>query len=80
MSDDKQRPRTLWTETLLDILVTAVERGKEKETRYILREISARGYRKAEVLEFANERLEAKKVQHLEAVIKSMRKPKRKAG
>jgi hypothetical protein len=33
MGDKKQRRRTLATETLLDILMTGVERGEEKETR-----------------------------------------------
>lgn len=51
-TEDQTSPRTLWTETLLDMLGDALARQREDDARRILREIKAKGYSKAEVLNY----------------------------
>ena len=80
MSDEDRHLRILYTQTLLDILVSAAEGHKDKELRYVLREVRAKGYKKAEVLEYANEHLEPEAIRHLKTVIASMGRGSRKAG
>ncbi len=54
MSEDKTTPRTLWTQTLLDILESAIKQKKDKETLGVLKEFRAKGYGKAQILNYAN--------------------------
>lgn len=74
MTDQHEPPRTLFTMTLLDVLVSAAERHKDKELRHVLREVGDRGLRQAEVLDYAREHLRPEAMKHLETVLASMRK------
>jgi len=70
----------LYTLTLLDILVEAAKRKKDEALRHALREAGGRGFRKAEVLEYAAAHLEPDAMQHLRRIIDSMAKGQREAG
>ena len=72
MDEDKTVPRTIWTETLLDILGSAIKRQNDIESKKILREIRHKGYKKAQVLQFAHKHLERSEVARLERLINSM--------
>jgi hypothetical protein len=74
MSEKREPPRCLFTMTLLDILVAAAERHKEKELRQVIREVSGRGMRRGEVLDYAREHLHPDAMKHFETVLASMRK------
>lgn len=75
MQQDQTTPRTIWTETLLDLLVTAVQRRQDTEALRILRELKSRGYRRAAVTSFCARHLDAAQLRELERVIESMRRP-----
>jgi hypothetical protein len=72
MKEDRTSPKTIWTQTLLDLLVTAVANRQEQDTVRMLREIKAKGVRKADVLAFAQARLNEGQVQRLEGAIRSL--------
>jgi len=78
MDEDRTSPRTIWTQTLLDMLVAAVANRQDQDTVRMLREIKAKGLRKADVLAFAERKLDTNQVQRLETAIRAMggrRKP-----
>lgn len=78
MNEDRTSPRTIWTQTLLDLLVSAVASRQDQDALRVLREIKAKGLRKADVLAFAGRKLDSNQVQRLETVIRAMggrRKP-----
>jgi len=78
--EERDRPRTLYTLTLLDILVDAAKARKDESLRHALRDAGGRGFRKADVLEYASAHLEPDALQHLKRVIDSMGRGRREAG
>ncbi len=80
MSDDSTQPRTLWTETLLDLLRDAMQRQREEDVARLLREIRAKGVRKADVMRYARRNFEPDKVTQLDRMIKQTMGRGRKAG
>ena len=77
--ENRDAPRTIYTLTLLDILVSAAEKHKDKELRHALREVSERGFRKAEILAYANDHLKPEARRHLQRIVDSMSARERKA-
>ncbi|MGE0484567.1 MAG: hypothetical protein AB7Q81_10540 [Gammaproteobacteria bacterium] len=69
MKDDKTTPRTVWTETLLEMLVAAVQRQQDTEALRILRDIKAKGYRKSAVIRFASRALNGPELGRLDKLI-----------
>lgn len=65
-------PGTLWSRTLIDLLIAAVERQDEAEIKRLLKTIKSRGLRKREVLLAARGRLSAGQFSLLERVIQGM--------
>lgn len=80
MVEDKTAPRTLWTETLLDMLVSAAERGRENETREILRDIRRKGYPKKFVVKYVATRLDSDKTRALVKTIETMPRGRKRAS
>ncbi len=69
MDDDKTVPRTIWTDTLLDMLGSAIKQQNEAESKKILREIKHKGYRKAHVLQYGRKHLEPGDAKRLERLV-----------
>ncbi len=80
MSDQDPAPITIYTQTLLDILIAAAAQGKEQELRHAIREIRAKGIRKADVMKYAQDHLQPEQVAQLRTVIAAIGKGSRKAG
>lgn len=69
---DNTGPGTLWSRTLIDLLMTAVARRDANEIARLLRTLKSRGVRKHEVLRSARERLTRGQMSLLEQMIKGM--------
>ncbi|MCB1748259.1 MAG: hypothetical protein H6977_12785 [Gammaproteobacteria bacterium] len=80
MQEDNTTPRTVWTETLLELLVAAVQRQQDTEALRILRDIKAKGYRKAAVIRFASRHLNGAEVGRLDKLITVMGKRRSNQG
>lgn len=70
--EDNTAPGTLWSRTLIDLLLAAVQRQDGAEVNRLLRSIKSRGLRKREVLLAARARLDAGQLARLEKMIKGM--------
>ena len=73
---EQTTPRTLWTDTLLEMLVNAVRRENEAETRRLLREIRAKGVSKTDVLRYAGRHLDPTGAKRLGVSIKALGRPR----
>ena len=76
MTEDITVPRTIWTDTLLDMLGKAVREHNDNESKRILREIRHKGYQKADVLRFADKHLERAEAARLQKLISSISRRK----
>lgn len=70
--NDNTGPGTLWSRTLIDLLIAAVERQDASEITRLLKTIKSRGLRKREVLLAARARLSAGQFSLLERMIQGM--------
>ena len=68
--DDTTRLGTIWSQTLMDILCTAVRQNRDRETQDILREMRQKRYTKQEIRKYAAKNLEAGQVAFLERQFK----------
>ncbi len=80
MSENATIPRTIWTQTLLDLLESAVKQKKDKETLGVLKEFRAKGYGKAQILNYANKHMAPADAKHLKRMIDSLGAPRRKVS
>ena len=80
MSEDKTTPRTLWTQTLLDMLESAIKQKRDKETLGVLKEFRAKGYGKAQILNYVNKHMAPEDAKHLKRMIDSLGNSGRKVS
>ena len=80
MNEHATFPRTIWTRTLLDLLESAVNKKKDKETLGVLKEFRAKGYGKAQILNYANKHMAPADATHLKRMIDSLGAPRRKVS
>lgn len=69
MSEDKTVTRTLWTDTLFDLLATAIKRNNETEAKKLLKEIRAKGYRRERMMQHMQKHLEAAQISQLKRLV-----------
>lgn len=69
---EQTTPRTLWTDTLLEMLVAAVNRDNEAEIRRLLSEIRAKGLSRNDVLRYTGKRLSDTHSKRLAISIKAL--------
>ena len=72
MADETTQMGTIGSQTLMDILCTAVRQGKEKETKDILLEMRQKRYSKEEIRKYAAKNLDTAQVSFLERQFKGL--------
>ena len=80
MGEEKTTPLIIWTQTLLDMLEAAIKSKKDKETLAVLKAFRAKGYGKAQILNYANKHLAADDAKRLTRIIDSLGTTKKKAS
>ena len=72
MSDDTTLQRTLWSDTLFELLVVAIDKKSDSQVLEILKEIKQKGYKKAQVMRFCEKRFDAAQMRRLKGIIGQM--------
>ena len=70
--DETTQLGTIWSNTLMDILCTAIKQGKEPEALGVLREMKQKRYSKDQIRKYATKNLEARDVATLERLLKAV--------
>lgn len=79
MANDDTTPRTLWTETLMEMLMSALGKPNDDAVRGILKEIRAKGIRKSEVMSFIERRAPQHRAR-IKQLIQAMGTPGRRSA
>ncbi|MEM7541586.1 MAG: hypothetical protein AAF384_08365 [Pseudomonadota bacterium] len=76
MNDDTQITvaRTLWTDTLMELLMAAVKKGNEKEVDNVLAELKTKKYKREDIERYAKRNLDSLQIRQLMAKVATMSK------
>ncbi|MBI2993164.1 MAG: hypothetical protein HYY48_03195 [Gammaproteobacteria bacterium] len=73
MTDDdktKTTAKTLWTETILEILYESLRKNRsDEEIRGVLKEVRSKGFKRSYILEKVQKKVDAKAAQRVKALL-----------
>lgn len=81
MADDTTMPKTLWSETLLEMLTIALQKNRpDREILQLLMEIREKGFRASYVVDKITKDLGPEPVPRLKSLIKRLKKGAQKTS